>query len=367
MRKPLLGPALVACVAATAGLGLTSAAAAPTASGSAVPVTFVAGFPGGATTGLYMTPVRASAGARVVLTRGSVVNPPTAALAWLAHMNSNGSASLRIERRQTLCLEVPGSRYTAGTPLVVAACNGHANQEFILPADDSAGEGGLFTVRPYPADQQCLRVAGGFAVGHDVVEGSCGRSLNGAWTMLPDPGLSASGVPRAAGEGPAAAKSDPLVFTNGNSGANAAPAPLLLTTGRIASGARIFISRAGAGLTSVPVRSKWNVLGNSNATITIQLHVDPHLCLEVPSARYRSGTVLGLGRCDGAADQQFLLEYDPVLLAPDLVPNRFGDALITPYRADSLSLNSGHGSAGSLVAERPAQTVLPSLWVLTGV
>jgi hypothetical protein len=369
MRRRLSGSALIACVAAMAGLGLTSAAAAPAAGGaptpSAITIAFQAGFPTGQTA-LYLTPARNTSGARIVLSRASAVNPPGAVYAWLAQVHSNGSVSLRIYRHQSLCLEVPGSRYTAGTALVVAGCNGRANQEFILPGDDSANGGGLFTVRPYPADQQCLRVAGGFSVGHVVALGSCGRSLNGAWSTLLGTEVLSSRVVGAARRGTAAPRfSD--VFTNGNSGANAAPAPLLLTAGRIASGARIFINRAGAGLTSVLVRSRWEVVGNSNATITVQLAVDRNLCLQVPSSRYRSGIVLGLGRCDGAANQQFLLEFNPVRLYPNLAPNRFGDALITPYRADSLSLNSGNGSAGSLVVERPAQTVLPSLWVLTGV
>ncbi len=188
MHRFTRAPLLMAAVALAAALGTAAAAAAtngsPTAAAPAAKAPTLVAFAANSTstTSAYFINVKAHGGrgSRIIVSRANPSSLPTNAI-WVVKPNSNGSFTLRAFYNQTLCLNIPASRYRSGTALDVWTCTGRTNQRFLITASPYALQ--YSAIRPYPAARLCLAVSRGIAAGHPVIEFGCNSATYENWAL----------------------------------------------------------------------------------------------------------------------------------------------------------------------------------------
>jgi hypothetical protein len=188
MHRLTRAPLLITAVALAAALSTAAAAAATNGSSTAAApaasaptlVAFAANSTSTTSASFINVKGHGGRGSRIIVWPANPQSLPSNDI-WVVKPNSNGTFTLRASYNQTLCLDVPASRYRPGTALNVWTCTGGANQEFLITESPNALQ--YSALRPYPAASLCLAVSRGIAAGHAVIEFGCNSASYENWAL----------------------------------------------------------------------------------------------------------------------------------------------------------------------------------------
>lgn len=205
-----------------------------------------------------------------------------------------------------LCLTLPTAEAT-GVRLVLASCDGAANQEFMgIEFFFSRFSPYLITT---PDSRLCVQAAAtGKADIRNIVIAGCHGNNRDTWDT-------AVGLVRTA-----VTQYDELYADSG------ALEYSMTVSGHGVPGSGIVVQRdtqlAAQVWTEVPP-GQTNPLANADGSSTLRPLSDESLCLTVPSAHYAPGVQLTVQTCDGAMSQEFLRSGTPIANSQELIA--FGD------------------------------------------